>query len=274
MPNPRMCPHCRAFIDQRSRKCEYCGEDLPVTAAKRIRREERLRGLSTQLSFTTLILLLLNVAIFVASWILSFRYTGDIDLLGGIDAEVLHLLGAKFRFSITMQGEWWRVITANFLHGGLLHLAFNTMSLFNLAPLAEQLFGTSRFIVIYFFTGIFGFVASTVWTDSLSIGASASICGLVGALYAMGRIGSNSALRSLAQRWIIGIAIFGFLFPAIDNAAHLGGLVCGFVCAYVSGVDGRSVDDDSLWAGMACGMTIVVAIAFFLAYRSFAQTAG
>ncbi len=228
-----------------------------------------MRNAGMQLGFTTLILLLINAALFVASWILTFRFTGQSSVLGGIDGNVLLLLGGKFRVSILLHDEWWRLITANFLHGGLLHLGFNTMSLFNLGPLAEQIFGASRFLVLYLVTGFFGFLASMFWSDALSIGASASICGLIGALYGFGRISFNAQLRSVSVRWIIGIAIFGLLFPNIDNAAHFGGLACGYGFAYLSGTPGADERKEAIWKGVSIAVALIAAAAFYMAYRNF-----
>ena len=269
MSKPRMCPHCRAFIDSRDKTCQYCGLDLPTTAARRILREERMRSAGMQLGFTTLILLLINTALFVASWILTYRFTGQSSALGGIDGNVLLMLGGKFRISILLHDEWWRLITANFLHGGLLHLGFNSMSLFNLGPLAEQIFGTSRFLVLYLVTGSCGFLASMFWSDALSIGASAAICGLIGALYGFGRISFNTQLRSVSGRWIIVVAIFGLLAPNIDNAAHFGGLACGYGFAYLSGTPGADERKETVWKGASIAAGAITAAAFYMAYRNF-----
>ncbi len=269
MSKPRMCPHCRAFVDSRSKTCEYCDNPLPMTAGRRLVREERLHRPGAQFGFTTMILLLINAALFAVSWILTLRFSGDSSLFGGIDGRVLHMLGAKFTLSIQAHGEWWRLITANFLHGGLLHLIFNTMSLYNLGPLAEEIFGTSRFVVLYLATGFCGFMVSTMWSSTLSIGASASICGLIGALFAYGRMNLNSPLRSAALRWIIAIGIFGLLFPAIDNAAHVGGLAAGFGFAYGCGSPGHDANREAIWKGLAIGIAAIGAVAFVLAYQHF-----
>ena len=274
MSKPRMCPHCRAFVDSKQKTCEYCNNPLPVTAGRRLIREQRMRRAGAQVGFTTMILLLINAGLFATSWILTLRFTGDSGFLGGIDGQVLHILGAKFSLSIQLHGEWWRLITANFLHGGLLHLGFNTMSLFNLGPLAEEIFGTSRYLVLYLGSGFCGFLASTLWSDSLSIGASASICGLIGAMYAFGRINTNSQLRSVALRWIIAIGVFGLLFPAIDNAAHLGGLLAGFGFAYVCGSPGRDANSEAIWRGISIGAGTITVAAFFMAYRNFSLATG
>ncbi len=222
-----------------------------------------------QATFTTLILLLINGVLFAASWIVTMRFTGDISFFGNIDGEVLFQMGGKHRVMILAGGEWWRLVTAGFLHGGILHLLFNSMSLFNLGPLAEQIFGAHRFLVLYLATGVAGFAASTFWSPYLSIGASASICGLIGACYAYGRINSNSQLRSIAVRWIIGIGIFGLLFPNIDNAAHFGGLACGFGFAYATSSPGHDQARESMWKGTSTAAALLAAAAFYMAYRNF-----
>ncbi len=270
MSKPRMCPHCRAFVDSGDKTCAYCGNDLPITAGLRLRREERVRRAGSQIGFVTTVLLLINAGIFAASWVLTARLTDGGDLLGGIDGSVLLMLGGKFSPSILLHGEWWRLITASFLHGGLMHIAFNSMSLFNLGTVAEGVFGTSRFVVLYLVTGICGFVASTLWSTSLSIGASASVCGLLGATYAYGRISFNTHLQSIGKRWIIFIAIFGFLFPAIDNAAHFGGLVSGFGMAYACGTPSADATKEGMWRWLAIILAAATLFAFFLAYGNFA----
>ncbi len=245
-----------------------------MTAGRRLRREERIRGAGEQISFSTMILLLVNGGLFAAAWILTSRFTGETNFMGSIDGNVLLLLGGKYRLSILLHGEWWRLITANFLHGGLMHIAFNSMSLFNLGPVAEEVFGTTRFLSLYLVTGVCGFIVSTMWSNSLSIGASASICGLIGALYAFGRMSFNSQLQSIGKRWIIFIAIFGFLFPAIDNAAHFGGLIAGFGFAYLCGTPGHDQTKEAAWKGVAIGSIALTAVAFFLAYRNFTLATG
>jgi len=270
MSKPRMCPHCRAFIDSKDKTCQYCGNALPMTAASRLRREERMSMAGSQVGFTTIILLLINAALFVTSLILTIRLAGETGMLANIDGQVLLMMGGKFRLSILLYGEWWRLLTANFLHGGLMHIAFNSMSLFNLGTIAEEVFGTARYVSLYLVTGICGFVVSMMWSNSLSIGASASICGLIGAMYAYGRISFNSQLQSVGKRWILFIAIFGFLFPAIDNAAHFGGLVSGFGFTYLCGIPSHDRDKETVWKGVALVAVAATLVAFYFAYRNFA----
>lgn len=270
MSKPRMCPHCRAFIDPSDKTCLYCDNELPSPAAKRIEREHASLGLLDQAIFTTAIIMLINAGLFAATWILTTRFNSQASFLGGVDGRVLHMLGAKEYASILYGGDWWRLITASFLHGGLMHLAFNSMALFQLGPLCEQIFGTPRYVVIYVVSGVAGYLASLFWTPALSIGASASICGLLGALYAYGRMSNNTMIASSTTRWIVFLAIYGVLVDHIDNAAHAGGLVGGFALAYLAGTPSVSDEKETIWQGAATVVALISAAAFFLAYQNFA----
>jgi len=156
-----------------------------------------------------------------------------------IDPRTLFLFGAKFRQAIHM-GQWWRLVTAGFLHGGLLHILMNSWVLFDIGAQVEETYGPSRLIVIYFAATVVGFYASTWWSAALSVGASAGIFGLIGAMIALGmlhRSALGDAIKGLYLRWAIYGLLFGLLPGlAIDNAAHIGGLAAGFGVAYIAGV--------------------------------------
>jgi len=158
---------------------------------------------------------------------------GDISLAfyGGVNRE-----------SIVADHEYWRLITAIFLHGGALHLAVNLFALFQLGKLYEIMFGTRRFLLIYFASGLGGTIASTIHPNILSVGASGAIFGLLGAfIFSVRRspLWRNDRMaRSLVVQcvfWMIANLVIGFLSqnikdgPRIDNAAHLGGLVVGLL---------------------------------------------
>lgn len=137
----------------------------------------------------------------------------------------------------TLSGEWWRLFTYMFLHGGLIHIAFNMWCLWDLGALAESLYGRWTFAAIYFLTGIAAGVASVGWNPlSLSIGASGAIFGIAGALaasfylgeFSMPRIAIQGTLRSLIFFIVFNVA-FGSMFAGVDNAAHIGGLVSGLI---------------------------------------------
>jgi rhomboid protease GluP len=160
------------------------------------------------------------------------------ELTGGTD-DNLHMVnwGANFAPLVTM-GEYWRLLTANWLHFGVQHLAVNAYSLYALGSQIEALFGRSRFLTIYLLSGISGAVASYVLTNGLSAGASTSIFGLFGALFVYfyrQRHVIGSASRAQLQHLIIVLVInvvFGVVAGGIDNWGHAGGLLGGLVLGW------------------------------------------
>ncbi len=150
----------------------------------------------------------------------------------GFDALLNY--GAKINAAIAA-GQWWRLLTAMFLHAGIWHLFFNVYALFQLGPETERLFNRERFLVIYFLSGLYAGLASYAFTLAPSVGASGAVFGLVGALIAymrryreiFGRFGQQYLVNMLV---IVGINfVLGFVQPGIDNWAHFGGLVAGFI---------------------------------------------
>jgi rhomboid protease GluP len=145
----------------------------------------------------------------------------------------LILLGAKEN-SLIEQGQYWRLITATFLHANLVHIFFNGYALFALGPESERIYGTRRFLALYFLAGLGGSVASYLFSPAPSVGASGAIFGLIGGLgiffylsrKALGDF-ARTQLQSMAAIAMINL-IIGFASPGvIDNWGHLGGLVAG-----------------------------------------------
>lgn len=151
------------------------------------------------------------------------------------DINVLIKLGAKYNELIS-KGEYYRFITSMFLHGGLLHVALNMYSLYSIGPLIERVYGKAKYIIIYFISGITASIFSYLFSDSVSIGASGAIFGLLGttlvfAIRLRKAVGKNF-LISIASVIAINLYI-GFSLPNIDNYAHLGGLIGGVIMALV-----------------------------------------
>jgi rhomboid protease GluP len=184
--------------------------------------------------------------------------------------------GAKYAPYIIGRGEWWRLITAAFLHGGILHILMNSWVLFDLGPQVNDAFGTPRFIAIYFVSSVTGFLASLYFSPAVSIGASAGLCGLIGAMIALGtreRSSFGAALRRQYIQWMIYLLIFGLVIQGVDNAAHLGGLAGGFVVAYIAGTPGFSEGVENLWR-IAAGLSLAAtAYAFFQMFMHLTSTA-
>lgn len=131
------------------------------------------------------------------------------------------------------QGQWYRLITAAFLHGGFLHIAFNMYALYFLGPDLERFFGRFRFAVIYFLAAFGGGVATYYFSDvnTISVGASGAIFGLMGASIAVGHE-VRADIRQYVSLFAINVMI-GFMSPGIDWRAHLGGAVAGALGAWI-----------------------------------------
>ncbi|MEK4028812.1 rhomboid family intramembrane serine protease [Pseudobacillus sp. FSL P4-0506] len=167
--------------------------------------------------------------IFIAAQVIVFFL---LELTGGsTNSENLIRFGAKFN-PLILDGEWWRFFTPIFLHIGFLHLLMNTFALYFLGTAVEQIYGRSRFLFIYLFSGFMGTLASFVMNSNLSAGASGAIFGCFGALLYFGVIYPRLFFRTMGTSIIVIILInliFGFSASGIDNAGHIGGLIGGFL---------------------------------------------
>lgn len=231
---------------------------------------DALGGLIPHARFTTMMIILINAGFYIATVLYSMRANSQGGAMA-LDVDTLRAFGGKDGYAIVTQGQWWRLISAGYLHGGLLHIAMNMWVLFDIGTQVEQVFGTSRYLVIYTIATITGFLASTFWAPQiLSIGASAAIFGLIGAMIAFGirdrAIGP--AVRGLYIRWAIYGLVMGFIgIFAIDNAAHIGGLIGGFVVAYIAGTPTYSEAIERIWqivAGIAVLATLYAFAEVFL----------
>jgi rhomboid protease GluP len=265
----RMCPNCRAFITTSDKVCPYCDIKLEAPAIARRAPADVLGGLIPHARFTTIVILLINAGFYLAEELPG--------LISGSGSTGLPLFqaGAKYGPAIH-DGQWWRLLTAGFLHGGILHLLMNSWVLFDLGPQVNQAFGTPRFLTIYFVSSVTGFLASLYWSPAISIGASAGLCGLIGAMIAFGtrdRSAFGAALRRQYIQWVIYLLIFGLL-PGfnVDNAAHIGGLAGGFVVAYIAGTPGFSQAAENVWR-LAAGLSLAAtAYAFFQMFLHLTST--
>jgi len=233
-----MCPQCRAFITTRDRICPYCTEVVAPPAVER--RDDGVRvlgGLIPHVRFNTSMILLINIGLFLATVMFSSR-AGNSQALWNIDIGTLRDFGAKWNAALAA-GQWWRLVTAGFLHGGLLHIAMNSWVLFELGAQVEEMYGSSRMLVIYFAATVAGFYLSALRSASISVGASAGLMGFMGAMIAYGMMSRSSIgaeIRSMYVRWVVIILAMGLVAQLrTDNWAHVGGLTAGFVIGYIAG---------------------------------------
>lgn len=166
---------------------------------------------------------------------------GPLSLLSPSSTS-LYVFGASGSLPVFGLGRWWTLLSASWLHGGILHIFFNLMWVRQLAPAIAEFYGPGRMVIIYTVASITGFGLSSfagayvpdlliLRGGQFTVGASASIFGLLGALVYYGRRTGSSAVASQASSWALSAALFGFLMPGIDNYAHAGGFGGGYLVA-------------------------------------------
>jgi len=190
--------------------------------------------------------------------------------------DVLNFLGASGRLPIVKYEAWWSLITANWLHGGLLHILFNMMALKTVAPLVIKEFGISRMFSIYTMAGVSGFLLSYVGGVYLTIGASSGLCGLIGAALYFGKSRGGQWGRLVYKQtsgWVVTLILIGFLMPNINNWSHAGGVFAGIFLGWALGYSEKREENyfDILLAVFFAAFTILllarsVIQGFFLMY--------
>jgi len=229
---PQICPACGSLVGINATRCHVCGTNLRFSLAALSKKFSGVFG--EHEAPVTSFLLIANFVMLGVSW-LAFTAAGKgggLTILWGLSGEPQYRLGASLGFPIFVQNEWWRLVTAMFLHGGLIHIGFNMMALMQFGPAIEELYGSARYLFIFIFTGAFGFLASA-FTGHFSLGASGGLLGLVGVMLAVTSKRGGAYMHDLRSRLISSVVILFVLgfsgFMAMDNWAHGGGLLAGFV---------------------------------------------
>lgn len=187
----------------------------------------------------------------------------------------IRLLGASGSYPVFVEGRWWTVLTAGWLHGGLIHIVLNMLWIRQLAPAVAELYGPGRMVIVYTLAGVVGFTFTSVagryigflpiiGGAQLSLGASAPIFGLLGALVYYGNRTGSRHVREAGLQYALMMGIFGLIMPGIDNQAHLGGFVGGYVAGLL--LDPLKPERiDHLVGGAAClFITLVAVVASFV----------
>ena len=210
-----LCPGCRRLISSDEPSCPYCGLANPGSPIRNESFPLSFRDGDSLIQF----IIYMNAAIFILALVLKPSEMGmslnPFTLLSPSSTSLM-LLGATGTIPIDFYHRWWTILTASSLHGGILHIAFNMMALHQLGPFVTHEYGTARFLIIYVVSGIVGFVLSYFVGIPFTLGASASVCGLIGAIlyYGKSRGGSfGMAIYRQAMGWIIGLILFGLLLP-------------------------------------------------------------
>ncbi|MEJ2724235.1 MAG: rhomboid family intramembrane serine protease [Deltaproteobacteria bacterium] len=257
-----LCPNCRKLISVDEARCPHCGTASPGSWWKNNIWTQSLRS-PDQLIKT---IIYVNVGMYILSLLLdplSSRLSmNPFSFLSPANRSLV-LLGATGTFPIDQFHRWWTLVSANYIHGSVLHILFNMLAFSQLAPLVLQEYGPYRMLSIYTLGGILGFAVSYLAGVSLTIGASAAVCSLIGAALYYGKSRGGlygQAVYKQVGAWALGIFVFGFLVPGINNWGHGGGMLGGIVLGALFGYHERRREGvfDKILAGGCAALTIAV----------------
>ena len=233
-----MCPSCGSLVGVNDDRCYTCGRANPGLWGF----GPLLRRLGADLGFVPLVMGA-SSAIYLVMLIASgtgIRMDGMMSIMAP-STSVLFLFGASGAVPVFGFGRWWTVLSAGWLHSGLLHILFNMLWVRQLGPATADVIGPARTVIVYTVAGVAGFLLSSIAGTVLgntpifflrgagfTVGASAPIFGLLGALVHYGRTGS-SLMKQQAMGYAVMLFVFGLIMPGVDNYAHAGGFAGGYL---------------------------------------------
>ena len=233
-----VCATCGSLVGVTDDTCYSCGRRNPGLWGY----AGAIRRLGSDLGFVEVVIIGSSI-LYVLSLLMSNGQIGmnGLNLLAPSQRALLQL-GASGAIPIFVLDRWWTILSAGWLHGSLLHIFFNMYWVRQLGPATADVFGPGRMVIIYTVAGATGFLASSfagaylpnvplLGGADLTVGASASIFGLLGALVAYGRLRGDSAVRSQALTYAAILFVFGLVMSGVDNWAHAGGFAGGYVAA-------------------------------------------
>lgn len=234
-----LCTSCGVLVGVQDDRCYNCGRRNPGLWGY----APALRSLGRDLGFVPFVIGTCFF-VYVLTLILSRGNIGMRGFMSFLAPESAALLrfGASGALPVFHLGFWWTVLTASWLHGSALHILFNMLWVRDLAPATASLYGPGRMVIIYVAAGVSGFTASSLagallppipflGGGQLTVGASASIFGLFGALVYYGRRSGSSAVGSVGLQYALMLGLFGFIMEGVDNWAHGGGFGGGYLAA-------------------------------------------
>lgn len=224
-------------------------EDMNQNTMKKEKKLEKI--FSPKKPVVTYILIVLNLMVFLYG------------VLHGND-ELINMFGNNYE--LVQNGEFYRLFTCMFVHADILHILFNMIALYSIGPVVERYYGKSKFLLIYLVSGLLGSIFSGVFmtADSISIGASGAIFGLLGSICYFTyyyRATLQGILRGSIMPVIIINLVIGFLSSSIDLSAHIGGLIGGILISMAIGIGDKHRKSDQI-----NGLVVLVLMAVFLIY--------
>jgi len=254
-----LCPSCGQLISVTAETCIHCGERRPGLWGF----GPMLRNILGNYGFTE-VFMAFCILLYIISLLLDpkamFQGRGFFSFLSP-GMQSLDAMGMTGAYAM-QHGRWWTLITAIFLHGGLLHIYFNLSSIRQLAPAVEEFFGTNRLILIFIISGVLGYISSNLRGIPFTVGASGSLFGLLGALVYYGRDrGGAFGTAIFKQSWqgaLVNLAL-GFLIPIVNNWAHIGGFIGGYLAAMLLGYTEKRRENLTMQilAFCAIGLTVI-----------------
>ncbi len=231
-----VCPSCGSLVGVRDDKCYSCGRANPGLWGF----APAIRALGRDMGFVPLVIgasvVLYALALFASGGNIG---GGGMSILSP-STPALVWFGASGAVPVFYLGDWWTLLSAGWLHAGVLHILFNMMWVRNLGPSAVDIIGPGRTTILYVVSGVAGFLLSSVMGyygpripflsgANITVGASASVFGLIGALMHYGRVSGSALIREETRGYAIMGLVMGFLIPGIDNWAHAGGFLGGYL---------------------------------------------
>jgi len=232
-----VCPSCGSLVGVNDDRCYTCGRANPGLWGF----APMLRNIGANVGFSQIV-----IGACVTIWVVMLLLSGSDVLAGSImtalspSQTISFLFGQSGAVPVFGLGRWWTVLSAGWLHAGALHILLNMYWVYMMGPAIEELFGTARTIIIYTIGGVAGFLLSSfagaylnfnipfLHPAGFTVGASAPVFGLIGALYHYGRTASSS-IKQQATYFMLQAVVFGLLMPGIDNYAHAGGFLGGYL---------------------------------------------
>ncbi|MCC7241463.1 MAG: rhomboid family intramembrane serine protease [Acidobacteria bacterium] len=262
-----ICASCGVLVGVNDDTCYNCGRRNPGLWGF----GPALRRLGQDLGFVPLVM-----GATITLYALSLLLSGSrIQGMLSPSTEVLFLLGASGAVPVFQFGRWWTVLTAGWLHAGALHILFNVLWIRQIAPGVAELYGAGRMIIIYTVAGVVGFAVSStagmylprlpiLGGAAFSVGASAPIFGLLGALVYYGRRTGSSHIGQAGLQYALFLGLFGIIFPGVDNWAHAGGFVGGLATSVVLDPLKRERVDHLIMALACLALTLLALITSFV----------
>ena len=264
-----VCVSCGYLVGVNDDKCYHCGRRNPGLWGF----APALRSLGQDLGFVNFVTATC-VVVYVITLLLSGTGLGQPTMSGFLAPSpgALFAFGASGAFPVFEFGRWWTVLSAGWLHGGFFHILFNLYWIRQLAPSVAELFGPGRMVLVYTAGCVLGFLLSSVAGQfltvlpilqggQLTVGASAPIFGLLGALVCYGRRTGSSVITSQVWPLAIIMFVFGFLGRGTDNWAHLGGFAGGYLAALWLDPHRPERVDHMLWAVICLALSVLSILA-------------